>query len=110
MRHPKCFGVSIGLPAFAFLVIVVIACTFAFKSTSSAATCEHENVQIFVRTLNGRTIALDANVFDNIKVVKGKLRAKAGIPPRQQRLTFAGKLLEDCQMLSDYDIQKGVHA
>ena len=63
-------------------------------------------MQIFVKTLTGKTITLDVESSDNIAKVKDKIENKEGIPAYVQILIFAGKEVENSKTLADYNIQK----
>ena len=61
-------------------------------------------MQLFVKTLSGKTISVECEPDESIESLKEKIMAKEGVPPDQQRIIFGGKQLDTQKNLSDYDI------
>eukprot|EP00555_Chaetoceros_dichaeta_P000473 CAMPEP_0198278284 /NCGR_PEP_ID=MMETSP1447-20131203/66294_1 /TAXON_ID=420782 /ORGANISM="Chaetoceros dichaeta, Strain CCMP1751" /LENGTH=310 /DNA_ID=CAMNT_0043973359 /DNA_START=38 /DNA_END=971 /DNA_ORIENTATION=- len=61
-------------------------------------------MQLFVKTLTGKTVSIEVEEGESIEDVKAKIAEKEGIPPEQQRLIFGGQQLQDAKTLEDYDV------
>ena len=74
------------------------------SSTLSAIASTRGGMQLFVKTLTGKTVSIEVEEGESIEDVKAKIAEKEGIPPEQQRLIFGGQQLQDAKTLQDYDV------
>lgn len=63
-------------------------------------------MQIFVKTLTGRTVTLIVEETDTVAEVKQKFKDKDGVPVAEQRFIYGGHELKDEQTLRHYNIFK----
>lgn len=62
------------------------------------------SLQIFVKSINGKTRTLTVRPTDTIGHIKQQIQEKEGIAPEEQRLIFAGKNLEDTKTVAEYNL------
>jgi len=99
----------------AVLLLTVLCSTSATPFTSPAPTFKpyhalsqtlaiRGGMQLFVKTLTGKTVSIEVEEGESIEDVKAKIAEKEGIPAEQQRLIFGGQQLQDAKTLDDYDV------
>ena len=63
-------------------------------------------MNIYIKTLTGKTITIEVEPDETIENLKAKIQAREGIQPDQQHIIYAGRQLENNETLADYNIQK----
>ena len=72
----------------------------------AAMSVQASAMQIFVKTVEDKTITIEVEPTDSIEAVKEKIFEKECILPENQQLIFNGEQLDEGKTLSDYNIQK----
>ncbi|KAG2113982.1 ubiquitin-related domain-containing protein [Suillus cothurnatus] len=86
---------------------IPLASTTAVKTETRRRRQGHESeVQIFVKNLNGKTMALMISPTSTVEDLMQKIEEKTAIPPSEQRILFSGKQLVPGKTLADYNISK----
>ena len=70
----------------------------------SRVTREREDILLFIKGLDGKTVMIFVPLSASISDVKILIQYKLGIPPDQQRLIHAGMQFQDDRSLSDYRV------
>eukprot|EP00814_Leptocylindrus_danicus_P002104 CAMPEP_0116020396 /NCGR_PEP_ID=MMETSP0321-20121206/9769_1 /TAXON_ID=163516 /ORGANISM="Leptocylindrus danicus var. danicus, Strain B650" /LENGTH=291 /DNA_ID=CAMNT_0003491073 /DNA_START=47 /DNA_END=922 /DNA_ORIENTATION=- len=79
------------------------SCSFS-PSLARMMNIPRGGMQLFVKTLTGKTVTIEVEEGESIEDVKAKISEKEGIPAEQQRLIFGGQQLQDGKTIDDYDV------
>merc|ERR1719232_1508397 len=86
------------------VVVLVLVYLCLAVNGRSFLSIPRGGMQLFVKTLTGKTVTIEGEEGESIEDVKAKISEKEGIPPEQQRLIFGGQQLQDGKTIDDYDV------
>ena len=102
----SCAGDKIAVGCWSGAVLILHAAWLGRGGARVEEAVQAADMQIFVKTLTGKTITLEMQSSDTIYMLKSKIQDNEIPPPEQQHLIFAGKQLENGRTLAFYKIQK----
>ena len=80
---------------------------YRHEAGCSCTHCYNLPIQIIIKTLVGRYFTISIRPTDLVEQLKAAIQDKDGVPPEQQRLCFAGKVMEDAHSLASCGVRNG---